>query len=425
MKAAAELATLLAEEQSGQPTPTPSYWDHILENTEFYTDYKLPIENIRGVRARRERLEAEGKRRKITEAAVAQLHKIQGLLTIEARKKEPDFDSLLMLIGKNPQINEAYKQDNSFISKVFDLTEEILQKKEAYDKACEDAKNLAEFSADIEEFLRLQLLLEKELESPYRPYEECQELFERLDDTYNRISVAQKAGCQISHVEKVEAIKRYEKSTRAKLTEWISQKAHEAVMLQKQSELTAKTNTVFNSFCGVSAEDDKSACILKAFNREIEKNHYFDDYRVEYRIEYLQITNLVRVALSKLIKAENAAKMEHFKQYVDSFVADLASAQPYQMRSDVFEERLRTIQSTKYYDSIRTNGEYVENINAILEKITILKSKEKAYKADIAAYRAAKEKKKKHIRNTLIAVAISLIISVLCFFIRIPGGFFQ
>lgn len=416
LSAASELAILLAEEQVGKATPTPRYWDAIKERSEFYTEYKLPIEKLRSSRVHEEQLLIEKKKREVIDLAIKEVNKISALLTLEVDKQLPDFDSILKLIAQNPQINEANKyNDATFAKKVSALTDLVAQKKAEFDKSRTEAQNAMEFSLNIKKFLELQSLLEQELVSESKSCEEFKSLFEELDGAYNRISAGKKSGYIIDNAETIEAIKKYETTLRAQFVEYVSQKEHAALILKKQSELITRVNVILNSFNGVQAEDDRSAQISETFNSEIETNTYFDDYRVECRAQYLELTNTVRVALSELIKSENEVKISDFKKQAESFIAELDATQPSQMRSGVFNERLNTVKFTAYYDSIRTNGEYIKNINIISEKITILENDEKAYNADIAAMREAKKRRRKRFKKALLAVTIVLVISAISF----------
>lgn len=416
MSAASELATLLAEEQSGKATPTPKYWDAIKERAEFYTEYKLPIEKLRSLRVHEEQLKTEKQKKEAIDLAVKELNKISALLVLEVDKQVPDFDSILKLIAQNPQINEANKyNDASFAKKVAALTDLVAQKKTELEKIRADAQNAMEFSLSVKKFLELQSLLEQELVSESKSFEEFKSLFEELDGAYNRISAGKKSGYKIDNVETTEAIKKYETALRTQFVEYVSQKEHATLMLKKQSDLIAKVNVILNSFNGVKAEDDRSSQISETFNNEIEMNKYFDDYRVECRTQYLELTNSVRVALSELIKSENEVKISDFKKQVDEFIVEIDKTQPSQMRSSVFKDRLNTIKSTKYYDSIRTNGEYVRNIDIISEQITTLENNEKAYNADITAAREAKLKRRRRFKKAMVAFTIVLMISAISF----------
>lgn len=416
MGAASELATLLAEEQSGKATPTPRYWDAIKERAEFYTEYKLPIEKLRSSRVHEEQLKTEKQKKEAIDLAVKELNKISALLVLEVDKQSPDFEAILKLIAQNPQINEANKyNDASFAKKVAALTDLVAKKKAEVEKVRAEAQDAMEFSLNVKKFLELQSLLEQELVSESKPFEEFKSLFEELDGTYNRVSAGRKSGYKIDNSETIEAIKKYETTLRTQFVEYVSQKEHAALITKKQSELITKVNVILNSFNGVQAEDDKSAQIAETFNKEIEMNKYFDDYRIECRTQYLEITNSVRVALSELIKSENEVKIADFKRQAEDFIAELDKTQPSQMRSGVFNERLNTIKSTKYYDSIRTNGEYIRNINIISEKITILENDEKAYNADMAAAREAKLKRRRRFKKAMVAFTIVLMISAISF----------
>lgn len=424
MGAASELATIFAEEQEGKATPTPQYWDAIKERAEFYTEYKLPIEKLRSSRIHEEQLKTEKKKKEIIDLAVKELNKISALLSLEIDKQAPDFDSILRLIAQNPQINEANKyNDVSFSKEVSALISLVAKKKEKLNKSRAEAQNAMEFSLNIKKFLELQSFLEQELVSESKPFEEFKSLFEELDDTYNRISAGKKSGYKIDNAETLDAINKYETSLRTQFVEYISKKEHASLILKKQSELITKVNVILNSFNGVQAEDDRSAQISETFNSEIEMNNYFDDYRIECRTQYLELTNSVRVALSELIRSENEVKIADFKKQADEFIAELDKSQPNQMRSMGFKERLNIIKSTKYYDSIRTNGEYIRNINIISEKITILENDEKAYSADIVANREVRLKRRKRFKKAVIAFTIILMISAVSFITCELGGF--
>ena len=421
---ASELANLLSNEQAGIATPTPAYWSSIKEGSEFYTEYKLQIENFKNTRNNAQLLKEETKKTAIIDVAVKELNSIAAQLVIEVDKEIPDFDGILKKIAANPAVVEANKySDKTFSKKVSDLKDKVANKRAEYESSLNEKQKIENVSKNVNDFLSSVTLMEREMSSESLNFTALKALFEKIDTLYNKLITAKKSGYKLGNASIEEAIKKYETDLRGEVVAFVNKREHEELIKSIQAQLITQVNLVLNKFNGVRPSDDKSGKIAEFFNEKIETNKYFDAYRLERRTQYVEITNPVRVELSKLIQAENDAKIATFSKHCEEIINDVYTSEASQMRSSTFISRVDELEVDEYYASIRGNGDVKRMLDTVREKISLLSNDESIYAEGLARERRAKARKKRKRKATFISLTILILLTVSALFIGELGGY--
>ncbi len=423
IKASSEMALLLADEKAGKQTPTPAYWDNILTGSEFFAEYKAPLNVFKENRAKAATLLTQKQRDADILAANEELNQISATLQIETGKTTPDFDSILLAIANAPKIKNATKyNDAEFNRKINDFKKEVAKKKNEYEKVLTEKKNAQTFYQDVSRFLLNCSTIEHELVSETISIFELKSIFEETNLLYSKVVAGLKLGYEIRSQETLKAIEKYDKETHDLAANHISSKEHFAILANKHKELISKVNLILNDFNGVTPQDNKSSQIAEHFSAEIETNSYYDDFRVENAMQYSDIVSGIRKKLSELIKLENEIKIADFKKQTDQLSADLKNARPQDYRSANLQRKLTAIRSNAYFESIHNNGEYVRTVNILSEKILILKNNEVAYKKDAEARRKlAIEKRRRAVKTIIIASIAVAAIAIVGFVSELSG----
>ena len=421
---ASELATLLANEQAGVATPTPVYWSSIKEGSEFYTEYKLQIENFKNTRTHAQQLKEETKKTAVIDSAIKELNSIGAQLVLEVDKEIPDFEGILKKIAANPAIIEANKyNDTAFSKKLTELKDKVSKKRAEYESSLNEKQKIQNVSKNVSEFLSSITLMEREMSAESLNFASLKTLFEKIDSLHNKLVTAKKSGYSLGNASVEGAIKKYETDLRGAVVAFVNKREHEELIKSIQAQLITQVNLVLNKFNGVRPSDDKSGKIAEIFNEKIETNKHFDVYRSERRTQYVEITNPIRVELSKLIQAENDAKIAIFSKHCDEIIADVYASEASQMRSSTLTERARELEVNEYYASIRGNGDVKRMLDTVREKIALLSNDESIYAEQLARERRAKARKKRRRKATFISLTILILLTVSALFVGELGGY--
>lgn len=422
-KASEELTIILADEQSGKETPTPSYWKDIVDGSEFYLEYKVQIELLRKGRKNEVLLIAEKAKKTAVDKADKQLNLIKGALALEMAKAEPNLERFLKEITDSADIKEALKfADDGFTKRLAEVKDQISKKqKEIEDRQKADLKE-KEIEDTVMEFLRHLSALEKDMTANTRPFKDVKETFLKLEQNYTKLNGFIKSGAKKCDGALLESVTRYEKTVRALASGFIYTTEEKNKLDEKQKKLIETVNLILNMFNGVKPIDDKGKDITLRFNTDVESNHSYDDFRIKRKQEYEEVVKPVKKALAKLISEENEHKMSDFSKQSDELLKDISNQDPSGYKSATFDVRLKNIEGNAFYASIRSNGEYKRAIIKIKESIQALIQKEKKHTAERQKERENAEKRKKGIIITAIVTAISLVaLSITALILEIAG----
>ena len=423
LSASAELAAMLEDEQSGRPTPTPNYWNLILENSEFYLEYKIEIETHRRARQNEILIQDEQKKKNIVDSAIKEVNLLTAQLDIEIGKEVPDFDSIIRALSENDKIKEALKYNDDVLSKKISSLKKAVTKKKKEFQTFQDAENkLKSFETALENFLEYVVILEQELVAELRSLSDVKMIFAEANKDYTVVATGLKNGYTIDNPNIINALKKYDSETRVEVSNYISRTEHEQKLLDKQKQLIIKVNMLLNMFNGVQPKDDKAKGIGDQFYQDIENNKAYDDFRVERKSQYDEIVNPIRVQLAELIKAENELKLLDFTSQSDDLIKQIDKALPQEGRAAVFQSSFEELKKRNYFSSIKTNGEYLRRLNIIKEKLAILAKQEKDYNSKMAEIKANKERKRRRVKKaSLILSIILLVLSAATFVFELSG----
>ncbi len=400
-----ELSMMLETERSGKTTPNPAYWDLIKTGTEFYTEYKLEIENRRSQRTFEQHEEDLQALNDALYEAEKIINSFYAKADLESGKEKPDFEALLRELIKNQFIAEATKLHNEeFAKKLSAIKKYIEEKKKVYlAKKAQDAQTQT-FQSAVKSFIESFANLEQDLTAKALTMYRFKTLFDSVSRTYTKVMASISNGFEINEAETMRALERFDKDVRERAQKYLltleqGQKADE-----QQKKLLAKITEVLNAFNGVTGADNRSAEMTERFVKEIENADAFQAYRIAQPAKYNELVAPIRDRISELIQEEKKERLESLEEKIRGMVNTIQSCSEKGTQSEFYKRQLEAFKRDQYYADLKKHKIYVEGVKRITEAIESLKYREDVYQRKESARRAKEEAEKKAKTKKLISI---------------------
>lgn len=421
MKAAIELSNLLLEAKEGITISTPSYWYNIEEGSEFYNDYKSPILTY----TKKQRDQEEEKKQNTINEGIKELNKIKAALIIEIDKENPNFDNLLTNLSSSNAIKDASAfNDRSFTQKLNQIKKQIIKKQDEQKTRKELSEKFGSFNDTIDHFITAYTRLNNALTIKKLSINTFKEILDETNQLYEKINLGIKNGYQIKNENILKTIKQYENTTQVKATEYIVEKIEQAAINDAKNELVEKTNLILIDLEKTSPLQNKAELIENNFLNNIEKNHYFDNIRINHTIEYNYIVDPIRKKISNLVEEENKLKLDAFKKDCKELTEEINHTDKTEKSIKYLIDQLNLIIKNDYYKTIRSRNEYIKLIGILNRKIDNLSLDDKTKKLEeenknLSLQLEQITKQNKLHKNIFIITVISLSIIIIILIISI------